>query len=338
LNACVKGTWCGPSFILRSDFNNLNVLEDIYYYNLEQGAQLSGSRAFNNGINGLSIDGLGAMVMRYQGQSYGLLGLMVGPYVQGDGTYQFNTETSPGKGIDTLTYGVFTQFAFLTQNGFYNDFRFRIGDVNGSSGVNSTSLVAEWLPAFYAGKTGIGLPEPMHILPLIYEFDVDLMAQYDNLNYGKNSYRLFQDNDNALRLGPLLTLKTQLNADCGDSPVTSGYWECAPELKDLFGGFWNKLVASVSLHTSVDVYSGKTYYLASTNLTYNYSDHVGLFATYSYGNLEAIGNFSNQIRVGLSLKFYYGHRPVAGDPRWGQQWPPHAFGIARNGTKGWTIH
>jgi hypothetical protein len=312
---CPRGTWSGPSFILRSDFNNLNVLEcgeTPGYYKLEQGAQVSGSRAFNNDINGVSIDGLASVVMRYAGQGdSGLRGLMIGPYVQGDGTYQFNTETSPSKGIDTLTYGVFTQFAFLTtdvpyvKDGLlYNGFRFRVGDVNGSSGINSTSLVAEWLPAFRFGSgdstKAIGLPAPAHVLPIIYELDVDLMAQYDELNYGKNSYQLFHYNDSALRIGPLLTLKTQLNAVCGDSKIMTVNWECAPEVKDTF---WDKLVASVSLHTSDDVYSGKRYYLATANLTYNYNDHFGVFATYSYGNLEATANFSNQIRAGLSLKF-----------------------------------
>jgi len=296
---CPPGSWSGPSFILRTDFNNINVLEcgeDNSYYQLEQGAQLSASRTFTNNTNGISIDGLGAVVMRYKGlPGPGVQGLMVAPYIQGDGTYQFSNETLPTKGTDTLTYGVFTQFAFLTQNDVFNGFRFRAGDVTGSSGINSTSLVGEWLPAFYTDWGAVGLPQPARVLPLIYEFDFDLMTQYDRLNYGKNSYRLFVNNDDALRGGPLLTLKTQLNAKCEHED--SG---CAPELADTF---LDKLVASVSLHTSIDVLTSRTYLITTANVTYNANKYVGIFASYSYGNAEATGNLSSQIRGGLALKF-----------------------------------
>jgi hypothetical protein len=224
-----------------------------------------------------SIDGLGALAIRVYGDTNGLLGLVAGPFIQGDGTYDFRSATSRSKTLDTLTSGVFAQFG-VNDNLFGDDdyFRLRAGAVNGNAGITSNTFVGEWLPV--GGSYMIGLPS--RIGSLFYVFSPELMVQYDQLDSGPNKYLLFADRKYALRVGPEFVIKLWLD-------------------------HFDDLTFNLTYHPSVEVYSGRWFSWLQTTLQYNLvkEGYVAISTSFGLGNTETTANRASQFKLGISVKY-----------------------------------
>jgi hypothetical protein len=286
---CVPGTW-EPVFLLRNDFSNfgtLNCSEKPKDYN--RGAIFSFKYDNIARDPSIAIDGVAAGVMRFYGNSSSLIFLQVGPYIQGDGTFQFQSQTAPSKAIDTITAGAFIEFGFPG-----NYFRIRGGGINGTAGVESTSLVGEWIPVFYPipGLLSIGAPSQPTGWLFGYELDPELIVQYDELNSGPHSYLIFQSGDDrVLRVGPQVLLKVY----------------ALDELINRTSGALNQLLSksfvSLTVHESNDTFSGRNFIWTTLSFNYELQPHFGITASYGHGNIDTTGNKTDQFKAGLAVKF-----------------------------------
>lgn len=255
-----------------------------------EGAQFSFAMNRLNGQTGLSVDGLGAAVLRAQKSDI----IVTGVYVQGDGTYNFDTATLPSKRSDSVTYGAFVQAGFDSPifAGVQDYVRLRAGYNDGSLGTTSISAVGEWAPYFHALR-----PRELGDSGLMLSPTPELMVEYDHFNDGSRSARLFQVHDDALRIGPQINVKLFLRSD-------QGHAACDPAHP--FADVLHCWSASLTYHVADDTYTGRGYYATQEVLNYNLTsaDGVtfGLSAGYTYGNSETSGNPSSQFKIGLSVK------------------------------------
>jgi hypothetical protein len=157
--------------------------------------------------------GVGVAVFRRDGDLNPVIGLDFGPFVQGDGTYNFETSSSPSKATDTVTVGGFGQIG-LNGLGGQNYLRLRAGYVLGNSGIASTTLVGEWLPVYRSVPflhlgTDTSTPDGL----FLFNLSPELMFQYDALDKGPPKYAIFATAREALRIGPQVVLKVAVSPD-----------------------------------------------------------------------------------------------------------------------------
>ncbi len=238
----------------------------------------------------ISVDGLAAGALRYYGDGEPFLGVVLGPYVQGTGMYQFESSSAPSKTIDTVTTGGYAEFGFDNRLNWQNYFRIRGGEVYGNSGmIGSDTVIGEWMPVY----------DPLHIgtswyikdTKIEYQFSPELMVQYDQLVYGPKKYLLFSTNNDALRIGPEGVLKLWVDSRHISDPIL----ETIAERTNI----------SITYHASWDTYSGRSYSWLQPVLTYNLDSegHFALSAGYGYGNSETTANMTSQLKLGLAGKF-----------------------------------
>jgi hypothetical protein len=291
---CTAGT-TSFALTLRLDFSDVGLFKCPKQSELLQaaGAQVSSSFDELAHHTAIAVDGVAAMVVRYYGDDPGLLALAMGPYVQGNGTYQFRSSNSPGVTSDTLAGGAFVQLGFNNSLVGGQDYlRFRGGEQFGSSGVTSDSFVSEWLPV-YGGPLHIGTPGRL-AGPIFFLFSPELMLQYDRLEDGPNKYLLFSAKNEALRVGPQLVARFWVNTDL--LPV---------DLVSPIRTILDRTTVNMTYHASTDAYTGRDYSWALAGLTYNLDStgHFGISANYGYGNSETTGNKTSQVKIGLAAKF-----------------------------------
>ncbi|HEX4409001.1 MAG TPA: hypothetical protein VH206_09525 [Xanthobacteraceae bacterium] len=291
----------GFDFSLRSDFTDLGPLgpctQDKGFLSA-QGATISGANNLLTGQYSAALDGLAAFDYRYYG-SEDLIGYAIGPFVQGNNTYQFEptkTQTHNGYTVTTGGYGEIA-FADAFTRGVQgiDDFRFRGGEVEANTGTTSESIVAEWIPSYALGRPwNIGLPNQLGATALSYTPTPELMIQYDRLLSGPNKFTIFSTRNEAFRIGPQISLKLTLDESALPSAMP-------PWLKSFLG----HTSALITNHESWDAYTNKEYSWTSVSFTYTLPDfsHFGITASYGYGNLEQNGNKGNQVKLGLAAKF-----------------------------------
>jgi hypothetical protein len=292
---------CAPlqyswDFSLRSSFNDLGPQSCPRGLLSAEGATLSGANNLLTGQYSASVDGLAALAYRFHGQG-GFHGVSMGAYLQADDSYQFEPTKTQTYNGDTLTSGGFTEFSFNNPliNGIHeiDDFRFRGGETFGSAGITSTTFVGEWIPSYTLGPVLIAIPERIPNTALWATISPELMVQYDQLDSGPNKYTIFAARDEALRIGPQVMLTLNVQED---------------ELPAALPKSWRSFIASTSAtitnHESWDSYIGKEYSWTMVAFTYTNPDmpNFGVTATYGYGNSEATGIKTNQVKLGLALK------------------------------------
>jgi hypothetical protein len=146
-------------FVLRSDFNDLTPFACPTIDSHQQGATVSETNNALTGQNSAAFDGLAAYVYRIPSADQNIT---VGPYVQANVTYQFQPTPSQAWTSDTITSGVFTQFAIDHPTDKYFDyFRLRAGETDASIGSRSATFVGEWIPVY---GEGIGLEKQFGII------------------------------------------------------------------------------------------------------------------------------------------------------------------------------
>jgi len=250
-------------------------------------------RAHTTAIAG---DGLLLGVLRYYPAGPALQGVMLGPYLQGNGTYQIPSGGQAEKKTDLYTAGGFLQVGLsndLVQGQDY--FRIRAGQARSNAAITYTTVVGEWLP--YYGKV-FGSPIPIGGVSsltgghLFYSLQPEIMIQYDHLDEGKNSYTIFSRKSEDLRVGPQLTLKLWVNT--GLEPKIT-----AQPLQT----FLDNSAISLTYHGDVDAQSGARYSWAQAVYLYNSDPHYALSLSYGYGNMEATGNMASQVKIGLAAKY-----------------------------------
>jgi hypothetical protein len=289
---------------LRLDFNNVGFFKcDADTLVESQGAQISATfdqLAHHTSISG---DGIAALIVRPKiGNGDGVIGLVFGPYIQADGTYQFKSQASPQKQTSTLVEGGFIQVNFNPPGTASNEyFRFRAGAQQSSTGASSTTMVGEWLPYLPMGWGFIPpLGRTFNEGSLDLVLTPEVVLQYDHLDAGPRSAVLFSTGASALRIGPqiglLLSPKTCTNTDTEPHRCDGAD---NPSHNSLLGLLSLNLIA----HISDDTSSGRRYAWGMATLTYNWTPNFGLSASYGAGNSEATANQTSQIKLGLSIKY-----------------------------------
>jgi hypothetical protein len=297
---------CAPQtsdidFSLRGSFSDLGPMTCTHDLISARGATFSATNNLLTGQYSASVDGLAALAYRYYGPG-DLIGYSLGPYAQGDDSYQLDPTKTQAKNGYTVTTGGFGEIAlydpFTRSVQGIDDFRIRGGDVSSGTGTTSTTVVGEWMPSYALGRFyNIGLPNEAGNTALYYTFAPELMAQYDRFEQGPNNFLIFSSRGEALRIGPqvVLTLEVDKNRLPADLPSP---------MRDALGN----MSALITNHESWDDYTGREYSWTAVSLNYtfpgynNQPSHLGLSATYGFGNSEASGNKSNQIRLGLAAK------------------------------------
>jgi hypothetical protein len=238
-----------------------------------------------------AVDGLAALTGRIYGPAASTFaGLSAGLFVQVNDTYQF--QSAPSLNSDSVTYGAFTQLVLNNDFGF-DSFRLRGGEVTGSSGTNSKSLVAEWTPAYNLGSPiSFGIPIPIPGSSLAYTLLPDLMVQYDTYESGPNKALIFSTSNQSLRIGPQLAMQFSFVRAAFSNSVD-------PRLAD----FLSATFATVTYHASEDVYSGRKYSWTSVSLSHSFNAYFGVTASFGSGASEGTGNLSRQAKAGVSIKF-----------------------------------
>lgn len=238
--------------------------------------------------NGVSLDGVAAAIWRDDDSAPFLDARMYGLYIQGDGTHNFKTPTALAKSSDAITMGGFFQWGVHDPVGSGNDyFRVRGGFSDGSSGTQSTTAVGEWIPSY--GET-----QPHAAFgyqPIFMQVIPELMVQFDHLNGGPNTYQLFADHRDALRVGPQINIK---------------FWGVPFFIKnDFLRDVVAPMTLSLTYHAAADLFSGRASYSTQEVFTYNFGKHnnFGVSLSYGYGDSEATGNRISQIKIGFAAKF-----------------------------------
>jgi hypothetical protein len=74
--------------------------------------------------------------------------------------------------------------------------------------------------------------------------------------------------------------------------------------------FLGNTSALITNHETWDAYSNKQYSWTSVSFSYSFANnpnqtlsHFGVTLSYGYGNAEATGNKTNQVKLGLAAKF-----------------------------------
>jgi hypothetical protein len=298
---CGAGTSPGFELLVRSDFTDLGPLGTCTQnqsFWTAQGATLSLGDNLLTQQSSAAIDGLVAPDYRYYGNG-DLIGYAFGPFVQGNDTYQLQPTSSQVPNGYTVTAGGFAEIAFndpwtRSVQGI-DDFRIRGGQVSSNTGTTSDSFVGEWIPSYVLGTPwNIGVPNHPAGSPLWYTAIPELMVQYDRLESGPNKFLLFGSRIEALRIGPQLAI--QLSLAENKIPTILPGW-----VRD----FLVNSTVLVSNHVSWDVYTGKEYSWTSASLAYTFPkfQHLGITLSYGYGNSEASGNRTNQVKLGFAVKF-----------------------------------
>ena len=284
-SAALTTEGCPSTLTLRLDFNNTALFgcPDTNSLIESEGAQITATyNSLTNTTSG-SLDGIGAAVFRFKADNDSdvIQGLRFGPYVQSDGTSQLATNTSPSKNTYQFTEGAFIQASFNPDSSDEIDYwRIRGGINESSTGTQSASVVAEYLPTNkWFGSTrdlfGTG------VLGIIYP---DIILQYDHTISEPNTASLFFDHDEALRVGAQATATFYL-ANRNNVPVISN------------------LALGVTYHASTDALSGRGYSWVLTTLSYQITSNFGIAASYGRGNSELTANDTSQVKLGLTAKF-----------------------------------
>jgi hypothetical protein len=210
-----------------------------------------------------------------------------------------------------LTPGVFGEIDFRTEPG-YSDFRLRDGEAFAGTQITgqtrSNSFVGEWIPGFDIGHgLNIGYINELGTTHIYYVVNPELMVQYDHLDEGSTKALIFSTSSESLRVGPQINLQFLF-----DSTKIPADWP------DVVRYFLAGATTSITNHESWDEYSGREYSWTQVSITWTYHDlrtpgsssggadlasHFGVTASYGYGNAEATGTLTNQVKVGLAVKF-----------------------------------
>lgn len=187
---------------------------------------------------------------------------------------------SASDNVDKLVYGGALSLAFNNETGG-NNFTFRGGGVeNHIKGTTSANFTAEYSPAYAPLLVHTVVPRVLG-LPMNFRYDPELILQYNEAT-GPKQVLDFNGRSQALRIGPQVSFY-------------------------LFGlpdGFFAKMNASFTYHWAYETYAQKNLSWLQTALTYNIDDagHLGVALTYSRGNDEDTGTFTNIYRIGLTGK------------------------------------
>jgi hypothetical protein len=293
------------AFLLRSDFTDLGPLSCTHDSATAQGATLSWTNNLFTGQNSAAADGLATLIYSCYGHNCGaswIEGFSIGPYLQGDNTYQFQPSKTQLTNGYTLIPGGFAEIAFSRPFGD-DDFRIRDGeafaDTQISGQVRSNSFVGEWIPSFVLGHgLNIGYTNELGTTGLYYVLTPELMVQYDRLYSGTTSASIFSTRNESLRIGPQASLLLVL--DPNKIPMA---WP------DIVREFLKGASTTITNHESWDEYSGRQFSWTQVSVTYTFpkgqdqASHFGVTASYGYGNAEATANKTNQMKVGLAVKF-----------------------------------
>jgi hypothetical protein len=204
------------------------------------------------------------------------LGLHIAPYV-GINRISHSNPKLASKNADTLTSGLKMEVGYSAAGGHHY---LRTGGAVVSDQIQDTTagaFVAEWLPVYeiFLGRIPYAFT---------YLFQPSLKAQFDSTGDDKNPL-LFSNQQNALRLGPEVSLNISPDTDSNS--------------------FLSRFVGNVTYLAWRETYSDRAASWLSASITYNIDPkgNFGLTTSYKKGSDEDTGKTTDLLKVALSGKF-----------------------------------
>jgi hypothetical protein len=222
--------------------------------------------------------------------AYSLEGLTFGPYFQSN-TILNSSKTKSSGNTEAFSYGALGGITYAPTSGIglYHNFEFSLGGTtNTLTHVGSYSQMLQYVPVldpiFWA-------PNRIGQLPLYWQFDPSLIAQFDQSSgHGKTGRLAFNNEYNSIRLGPQLMLKLTPN----------------PNITEIDAGLLalERFSATVTYHWAYETVGDRALPLFSAEVDYTLDrdKHFAFSATYQRGNDEITGIYTNQYLLGLTGK------------------------------------
>ena len=200
------------------------------------------------------------------------------PYVS---VNSIGNSAQKSKNLDTISPGAKIQVGVDQLWGGQQYFRFGgaavIDEIADTTAISATF---EWIPVY---EKFIHFPGTLGGL-IAYRFDPELMVQFDSTTNSKKPL-LFSGRDQALRIGPLVSLNLQLVDR--DIPIIS------------------KLFANITYHWAEEFYSARSLSWFQAALTYNIdpNGYLGFTGSYKNGSDENTGRHVDLYQISLSGKY-----------------------------------
>lgn len=201
-----------------------------------------------------------------------------------------SNETQKSKEVDVLSFSATGEFAFGNVLWGTQYLRARAAYNTGfESETDSWSATAEWQPLHNRkpGEASPSISAPNTLGPLVWQIDPILRLQYSEQVAGSTS-PIFDENDYALRLGPVAVLTIRPKADELYVPE---------KLQDAIFALSYQWLTDLASNNEYDLFG------ASLTLPLDQAGHFGLKVSYQKGEVEETGQEIDQTQVGLSAKW-----------------------------------
>lgn len=278
-------------FLLRDNAEDIGIFAHPKDVKAASGAQLSYSSDAAASNVSWTAKGVATAYYRWLSDSPdpGLVGFAAGPWVS------FNRQTNSAsnlraKQLNVLSYGAATELGFGPT--FLGDQYLRLkAAVNSDFDflIKSWSATAEWQPVSPDYK----LSYPISVGPMLLR--VDPVARVQTLQRLNGSADpVFSQHDSVWRVGGRLAFSLTAKPD---------------EVGDLAEGFLPKWLQSAALNLSFsglwDTHTGQQYHMINSTLTIPLDSrgHIGANFSYQRGELEETGQWTDQVMIGLGLKW-----------------------------------
>ena len=268
-----------PIILIRKNFTDVFLFDSPTPAAKAAGATLSYERDSITDDDVWSLHGMVAIPLQFSGTyntdgPYSVIGFNAAPYVL------LNTDNhSNDDSKRTVEFGATGEIGF-DMGSWSQYFRGRLGVVNDDiADYTNQASSMEWIPVSL--DYCLDFPCSVPGTSLIYRLQPSIILQYDHTTSGDNP---FSDEQNALRIGPAITLNFQ------------PFGNDIPFLQDIVG--------NVSYHFDWELYSERTFDWLDASLTYNLtpSGNLGITASYQRGEDEQTAEPTDDFNISLSGK------------------------------------
>jgi len=278
----------GLNFMLRQSWVDIGYVSCPQTVDKATGAEISytDNRAKNNRT--WAINGTAALVYNSltgnPGDPFVPYNVTVGTYVTTNRT--MNSAAAAGSSdVDKIAYGGVLELGYVRTGRGANYFRVRGGSVeNNLKGTVATNITGEFIPVDYLYRVHYPFRPFGGTAPFIMRVDPAFLVQYAKLTTPNGQVLDFSGRDEALRVGPQLTLNF--------FPL--------PGRND----FFSRMKGKISYHWAEEIISGRPFSLFLADASYNLDQagHFALSFIYNRGRDEDTGEYKNLFKVALTGK------------------------------------
>lgn len=266
------------SVFLRDSFSDLHLFGKPSAAGGAKGASVSFSHDKVAGDKEWSLKGVVFVPIVFDGDYEGVLGFAIAPFAG------VNLDKHSKSGVadkETYTYGLSGEIGW-NRGDFYHYVRGRVGGVSDREKDQSDlNLTLEWLPIFhqdYPKFLCIGEPCGIPRTRIIYAIEPELKFQYDRAS-GSDHFAILSGKREAFRVGPEVTVNLH--------PLGT------------------RLHAQATYHWAAETHSDQNYVWMDLSAGYNLDEagHAAFTGSYSRGNDEDTGEFTQLYKISLTGKF-----------------------------------